>query len=129
MKKLVLAACLLAGAAAFAQPASAAEAVLSASCPQPAQPAPIDGKTATLDQMKAYHSAVNSYIAAVDTYEKCLSDDLDAQKLAAKRANAPDLGTKAFSDQAALDTKNKQAAADAYKGVLADYKAQPKPAQ
>lgn len=115
MKKFVIAAAVLIG--------TAAPALAQSACTAPAQPTPVDGATATKDQMVAYHAAVTGYISQSDVYQKCLQDDMDAQTAAAKKTNTtadlkPDTA-------AATDSQNsKVAVAAKYQEVLAAYKKQ-----
>jgi hypothetical protein len=54
-----------------------------ADCQRPTAPAAIDGKTATMDQLKAAKEAVTAFMNASDTYQTCLIDAFKAQKAAA----------------------------------------------
>jgi hypothetical protein len=74
----------LAGTVAGALPAMA-----QANCTAPAAPGAVDGGTATKDQLLAGITAVKAFIAASDTYQQCLGDDLKVQKDAATAAKKP----------------------------------------
>ena len=52
----------------------------ASSCYEPIAPAPIDGSTATAEQMKAAHAEVADFIKASDDYQTCLMSDLAQQK-------------------------------------------------
>jgi hypothetical protein len=113
MKKLIIAAALLLG--------TAVPALAQSACTAPTVPTPVDGATATKDQMVAYHTAVNGYIAQSDVYQKCLQDDINTQTDAAKKNNTS-FDPKPEVAMGADNQKSKQAVADKYKDVLAAYK-------
>jgi hypothetical protein len=59
---------------------------LAADCVQPQAPAPVDGSTATMEQLLAAKTAVTEFIKASDAFQTCVIDDIAAQKKAAKAA-------------------------------------------
>jgi hypothetical protein len=61
---------------------------LAASCDRPAAPADIDGGKASLQEVLAAKTSVSNFITASDDYQKCVLDDLTAQKAAATAAKA-----------------------------------------
>ena len=52
-------------------------------CVPPGQPASIDGTTATLDQLKTSIASAKQFMAASDSYQDCLGNEMDGQKAAA----------------------------------------------
>ena len=52
-------------------------------CDPPAQPASIDGTTATLDQLEISIASAKQFMAASDSYQDCLGEEMDARKPAA----------------------------------------------
>jgi len=91
MKKF--AAALIAGATL----AAAGSALADNACTRPQAPAPLDGKTATLDQVLAKKNDVTAFMTASDTYQSCLIDALAAQRAAAK-ANKTEVPASAVKD-------------------------------
>ena len=59
---------------------------LAAACDSPTPPQAIDGSKATLDELKTAKGAVTSFMAASDSYQGCVLDDLAAQRAAATAA-------------------------------------------
>ena len=66
--------------------AIAAPRLALAACERPTPPAPVDGATATKDQLLAAKGLVSDFITASDTYQSCILADVDAQQAAAKKA-------------------------------------------
>ncbi|WP_331536570.1 hypothetical protein [Phenylobacterium sp.] len=66
----------------------AGPALADAACTRPEAPAPVDGTTATMEQLLAAKAAVTTFITASDAYQTCVLDDLEARKKAAKAARA-----------------------------------------
>jgi hypothetical protein len=84
----------------------AVPAMAQTSCTAPDQPAPIDGTTVTLDQLRAAISAAKQFIATSDDYQACLGKEIEVQKAAATRDKPFD---KAIADRnlALADTNQK----------------------
>jgi hypothetical protein len=61
----------------------------AAACQKPSEPALVDGKSAPMEQLVALKGGVTAFIAASDTYQSCVLDDLKAQQAAAKTAKTP----------------------------------------
>jgi hypothetical protein len=59
---------------------------LAESCSPPAAPAAIDGATASLQDVIAAKTSVTDFMSASDDYQKCVLDDLQAQRTAATQA-------------------------------------------
>jgi hypothetical protein len=59
---------------------------LAASCERPAAPADIDGAKASLQDVLAAKTGVTNFMTASDDYQKCVLDDLAAQRAAATAA-------------------------------------------
>lgn len=62
----------------------AAPSLALADCQRPTAPAAVDGKTATMDQLKAAKEAVTTFIGDSDTYQTCVIDAFKAKKQAAE---------------------------------------------
>ena len=62
----------------------AGPALAGAPCTRPTAPAPVDGATATLEQVMAAKGEVSAFMTASDTFQSCVLDDATAQKAAAK---------------------------------------------
>lgn len=73
----------LAVAAGFAGPA------LADPCSEPIPPAPVDGATASKEQMLQARDDTVNFIKASDDYQTCLFADLKAQKLEAAKNKKP----------------------------------------
>lgn len=101
MLKRIGLACLL--AAASAAPALAD----SSSCSEPIAPAPVDGSTATTQQMNDAHNDVVNFMKASDDYQSCLFNDLNQQKQQAVK-NKKDLDPSIEQNVNALVDKNQQ---------------------
>ena len=56
--------------------AGAVPAMAQANCTAPVAPAAVDGTTATRDQLVAGITAAKAFIAASDTYQQCILDDI-----------------------------------------------------
>lgn len=57
-----------------------------AECQRPSAPAPVDGSTATLEQMVAAKQGVSGFMTASDDYQACVLKEFAAKKDAAKAA-------------------------------------------
>lgn len=64
----------------------AAPGLALADCQRPTAPASIDGKTATMDQLKAAKATVTTFIGDSDAYQTCVLDAFKAKKQAADAA-------------------------------------------
>jgi len=58
-------------------------------CPQPQEPAPIDGAQVSEDQMRAAAGAARSFIAQSDVYQACLANVVDAARTQAAADGKP----------------------------------------
>jgi hypothetical protein len=67
--------------------AGAAPALAQSVCAEPVVPASVDGNTVTQPQLVAAIATVKDFLSKSDTYQQCLSDNLDAQKAAAIKNN------------------------------------------
>ena len=61
----------------------AAPGLALADCQRPTAPAAVDGKTATMDQIKAGKDAVVAFMNDSDAYQTCIIDAFKAKKAAA----------------------------------------------
>jgi hypothetical protein len=59
------------------------------SCSAPPMPAPVDGYTASRDQIVAAMAAMKRYAAASDGFQRCVSDFLSASKAQSDRDGKP----------------------------------------
>src|SRR5579863_5320258 len=64
--------------------ALAGSAMAESACVRPPAPAPVDGATATLDQLLAAKSDALAFIAASDVFQTCVLGELQAQRDVAK---------------------------------------------
>lgn len=78
---------------------------LAPACERPTAPPGIDGGAATLQQMLAAKSAVADFMAASDSFQDCVNNDVKAQKAAAAAA-------KTQMDPAVLKSANEQVGAN-----------------
>lgn len=62
---------------------------LAAECSEPIPPAPVDGSTASEQQIKDATKDFYAFQHASDDYQACLFADLEAQKQAAAKAKTP----------------------------------------
>ncbi len=94
-------------------------------CTRPTEPAKVDGKTATIDQVLAAKALVTAFIASSDAYQACVFDGLQAQQAAAKK-NGLSVEPSVVSD-AQSDISNNQAAKERvgkwFNQAVRDYKA------
>lgn len=73
----------LAMIAALTASAAAGQALADTACTAPHVPAPVDGRTATMDQVMASKDAVMAFMDASDTYQTCVLGELNDAKAAA----------------------------------------------
>jgi hypothetical protein len=94
-------------------------------CMRPVEPAKVDGKTATMDQVLAVKALVMAFMSSSDTYQACVFDGLQAQQAAAKK-NGATVEPAVVSD-AQADINNNQAAKERvgkwFNQAVRDYKA------
>ena len=69
--------------AAVAMSAAASQALAQSACTAPKVPAPVDGRTATIDQVLASKQATLAFMDASDTYQSCVLGELANAKAAA----------------------------------------------
>jgi hypothetical protein len=102
-------------------PALIAFPVNAADCVQPGT-APVipDGTTATVDQLKTAHTAVQSYVNALQSYQDCVEAKI---KMAPKGTKAEDLQKLRDSGNAAIDQAKQLS--DNYAAQVKVFKARP----
>jgi hypothetical protein len=61
----------------------------NATCTEPVAPAMVDGATVAQAELVKTIAQVKDFIAKSDVYQQCISDDLEAKKQAAAKANTP----------------------------------------
>jgi hypothetical protein len=103
----------------------AAPGLALAACERPTPPAPVDGKTATLEQILAAKSSVAGFMTASDAYQACLMDEVAAQRAAAKAAKTSFDPAIAKAADARVDENqsDKERAGAAYNAAAKAYKA------
>ncbi|HVZ69748.1 MAG TPA: hypothetical protein VG891_09815 [Rhizomicrobium sp.] len=69
--------------------AAGAVPALADPCSEPIPPAPVDGATATKEQINQAREDTVNFIKASDDYQSCLFADLKAQKLQAAKDKKP----------------------------------------
>jgi hypothetical protein len=69
--------------AALTASAAAGHALAGSACTPPKAPAPVDGRTATGDQLMASKDAVLAFMDASDTYQTCVLGELNNARAAA----------------------------------------------
>ena len=113
-----------AGMLLVAAPASAQTAA-PAACTRPSPPAPVNGATISLDEMKAYRNVVVSFVGDSDAYQACVIADLTAQRAAAKAAKTrfDESVAKAADAQIDGNQKDKEGVAGAYNTARKAYAA------
>jgi hypothetical protein len=87
----------------------------NAVCTEPALPAMVDGNTVTREDLVATIAKVKDFIAKSDVYQKCISDDVEAKKAAAEKAQTafdPGLQQVALAKVAANQQAKDKLAAD-----------------
>jgi opacity protein-like surface antigen len=101
--------------------AAFASSAFAADCAQPG-PAPVipDGTTATVDQMKATHQAVQSYVQTLESVQDCNEAKI---KMAPKGTKPDDLQKLRDAGNAAIDQA--KAISDAYSAQVKIFKARP----
>jgi hypothetical protein len=105
--------------------ASSAPALAQSACTRPGPPAPVDGATVTMDQLMAAKKDVSDFIAASDTYQGCLIDDLNAQRATAK-ANKTKVDKSVVTDVDAKIKGNqadKESVGNGFNSAIKAYKA------
>jgi hypothetical protein len=98
---------------------------LAADCVRPEAPAPVDGATATMEQLVAAKTAVTDFIAKSDAYQTCVLDDVAAQKDAAKKAKTkfdPAI-SKAADAKVSENQADKERVGQAFNAAAKAYKA------
>lgn len=92
---------------------------IAADCAVPGQaPTLPDGATATVDQMKGAHDAVQSYVQSLEAYQDCLEARI---KLTMKTTKPEELQKMRDAGNAAIDQA--KALSDAYAAQVKAYKA------
>ena len=89
-------------------------------CVEPSPPAPINGATATLDQMHAAVAAAKQYLADSDLFQNCLVNEVSAtdikQDAAKEAALQKELDKRTLANQA-----RKESVGTAINTAIADY--------
>lgn len=94
-----------------------------AACTAPVAPAAIDGSKVTIDQLRAAITDAKGFIAASDTYQSCIGNDITAQKAAATKDKPFDPAIeKADLAKVSDNQAQKQKVGDAINGAIGDYK-------
>jgi hypothetical protein len=102
---------------------AAAPAMAQSACKAPTAPAAVDGAKVTVDQLKAAISDAKAFIAASDTYQTCVGDELNKQKAAATPDKPFDPAIEAAAMVKVNDNQaQKQKVGDAINGAIGDYK-------
>jgi len=103
--------------------AGAVPAMAQATCTAPDAPAPVDGTTATRDQLVAGITAAKAFIAASDTYQQCILDDISKQKAAATKDKPFDPNIeKAETAKGLANQADKVKVGDQINGAVGAYK-------
>lgn len=94
-------------------------------CEVPPSPSAIDGAFATQAQIEAGRDAVTGFIAASDSYQRCLGRALGKQQETAfyMHSNVPVHIVKQIEGKAAANQKEKQRVADEYNAAVAAFHA------
>ena len=97
---------------------------LAASCDKPAEPAAIDGAQSSLQQMIAAKTSVATFMTASDDYQKCVLDDLAAQRAAATAAKTKldPAAAKAAEDKVGENQQAKERVGAAFNSAVKAYK-------
>lgn len=94
-----------------------------AACAAPKAPAAVDGAKITIDQLRGAINDAKSFIAASDSYQTCIGNDIAAQKAAATPDKPFNAALEAVAMQKVNDNQaQKQKVGDAINGAIADYK-------
>ena len=101
----------------------AAPAMAQSACTAPVAPAAIDGTKVTIDQLRAAINDAKAFIAASDTYQTCVGDDIAKQKAAATKDKPFDGAIEAAAMAKVNDNQaQKQKVGDAINGAIGAYK-------
>jgi hypothetical protein len=102
-----------------------APALAFAACEHPTPPAPVDGASATMEQLLAAKAVVGAFMGASDTYQSCLLDDVTTQQAAAKKAKTKlDPSVKKAADAAiAANQADKEQVGASFNASVKAYKA------
>jgi len=105
--------------------ALAGPALAEGACVRPTAPAAVDGATVTLEQLQAAKNAVIAFMAASDTFQVCVLDDLAAKRAAAKesKTKVDPAVAKALQTQVDENQADKESAGAAYNAAAKAYKA------
>jgi hypothetical protein len=101
----------------------AAPVMAQGACTAPAPPAAVDGSKVTIDQLRAAINDAKAFIAASDTYQTCVGNDITAQKAAATKEKPFDGAIEAAAMAKVNDNQSqKQKVGDAINGAIGAYK-------
>ncbi len=111
--------------AAFAALAMAGQALAGEACVRPTAPAPVDGATATKDQLFAGQAAVKAFIADSDSFQTCIISSIEAMRAAAKasKTKVAKVAIKDADSQIAANQKDKVDVGSAFNGAIKAFKA------
>lgn len=105
--------------------AMAGPALAEGVCTRPTAPTVVDGATAPLEQLVKSKNEVAAFIAASDTFQTCVLEDLAAQRATAKAAKTkvdPAIVTAAEA-QISANQADKESAGAAFNAAAKAYKA------
>jgi hypothetical protein len=89
-KKIILAAFFVAlPVGVMAQTPAPAQSPAQSLCAEPVVPTVVDGKTATVDQMRAVMADARNFIAQSDVYQNCLTNEAEATNMQAATDKKP----------------------------------------
>lgn len=110
---------------ALATLAFAGSALADEACTRPTAPAPLDGASATMEQVLAAKNEVAAFMTASDTFQSCVISDLEAKRAAAKAAKTKmdKAVIQAANAQIDENQKDKVAAGAAYNAAVRAFKA------
>lgn len=105
----------------------ASTAAAFAECSDPIAPAPVNGKTATIEQMRAAQADVKAFIKASDDYQSCVLAELGAKRLEASKSKdkqpvPPDV-VASYEGKVNANQQLKQKVGDEFNAAVKDYQA------
>lgn len=106
---------------AFVLALTGTSAYAKSACTEPVPPEPVNGQTATEQQLGAASHAANLYIHAADDYVACLQQEIDAQKAASKDGMVPPDVQSDFDKKTTAIQQTKERVGGQFHGALALY--------
>ncbi len=105
--------------------ALAGPAMAQGACVRPTAPAPVDGSTATMEQLLGAKTQTSAFIAASDAFQTCVIDDLTAQRAAAKtnKTKVPSETVKAADALISANQADKERVGTEFNTAVKAYKA------